>query len=54
VATHHSNLVIRSRVDTRSSRRRDIRFSSQGPMALKGRVVSLRAVPLHRARRARS
>ena len=54
VVTRHSNPVIRHRVDIRHSRRSDIHLSSQGPMALKGRVVSLQAVPLHRARRARS
>jgi len=40
--------------DIRRSRRSDIHLSSQGPMVLKGRVVSLQAVPLHRARRAQS
>jgi hypothetical protein len=57
VAIRHSSPVIRlsSQVAIRSSRRPDIRLSSsQGPMALKGLVASLQAVPLHRARRARS
>lgn len=53
-AFHHSNPVIRSRVDIRPSRRPDIRLSSnQGPLALKGLGVSLQVVPLHRARRVR-
>ena len=52
-ASHHSNPVIRSRVDIRPSRRPDIRLSSQGPLALKGLGVSLQVVPLHRARRVR-
>jgi hypothetical protein len=64
VAIRHSSPVIRlsspvirlsSQVAIRHSRRPDIRLSSsQGPMALKGLVASLQAVPLHRARRARS
>jgi hypothetical protein len=53
-AFHHSNPVIRSRVDIRRSRRPDIRLSSQGPLALKGLGVSLQVVPRHRAKRARS
>jgi hypothetical protein len=54
-AFHHSNPVIRSRVDIRRSRRPDIRLSSsQGSLALKDLGVSLQVVPRHRAKRARS
>ena len=52
-ASHHSNPVTRSKVDIRRSRRPDIRPSSQGHLPLKD-LVSLQAVPRHRARRARS
>ena len=53
VVTRLSNPVIRHRVDIRRSRRSDIHLSSQGHLALKG-LVSLQAVPRHRARRAQS